>query len=95
MGRRRLVVCLDGTWNNPERARSAAGNARFKPTNVLKIYRAVRPLAADGTSQIASYQEGVGAFVGVPTRFGRLQQWSDRLFGGLFGGGSSSSSSRP
>ncbi|MCB1009709.1 MAG: DUF2235 domain-containing protein [Acidobacteria bacterium] len=87
MGRRRLVVCLDGTWNNPERARSAAGNARFKPTNVLKIYRAVRPLAADGTSQIASYQEGVGAFVGEPTRFGRLQQWSDRLFGGLFGGG--------
>jgi len=85
--RKRLVVCLDGTWNNPERGQAAGGRARFKPTNVLKTYRAVLPVAADGTPQIAYYLEGVGAFVGEPTRFGRLQQWSDRLFGGLFGGG--------
>lgn len=87
MTRKRLVVCLDGTWNNPERGQAEGGRVRFKPTNVLKTYRAVLPVAADGTAQIAYYQEGVGAFVGEPTRFGRLQQWSDRLFGGIFGGG--------
>lgn len=85
--RKRLVVCLDGTWNNPERGQVEGGRVRFKPTNVLKIYRAVLPVASDGTPQVAYYQEGVGAFIGEPTRFGRLQQWSDRLFGGLFGGG--------
>lgn len=84
---KRLVICLDGTWNNPEMERSAAGRTRYKPTNVLKIFRAVRPSGRDGTAQIAFYLEGVGAFVGEPTRFARLQKLADRLLGGAFGGG--------
>jgi uncharacterized protein (DUF2235 family) len=85
---RRLVLCLDGTWNNAERPVEVdGGRALFKPTNVLKLYRAVRPMAADGASQIAYYNEGVGAFVGERTRFFRLQVLADRVFGGAFGGG--------
>lgn len=84
---KRLLICLDGTWNNPEMERPAAGPTRYKPTNVLKIFRAVRPSGRDGTAQIAFYLEGVGAFVGEPTRFARLQKLADRILGGAFGGG--------
>lgn len=53
---KRLVVCLDGTWNAPDN-----GDA---PTNVVKIMRAVRPSATDaqgGTvNQVVFYDPGVG-----------------------------------
>lgn len=85
---RRLVICLDGTWNNAERGTEVEdGRTRFFPTNVLKTYRAVLPVAPDGTTQIAYYSEGVGGFVGEPTRLLRLQTLSDRIFGGAYGGG--------
>jgi uncharacterized protein (DUF2235 family) len=85
---RRLVLCLDGTWNNAERGKVVqGGRTRFEPTNVLKTYRAVLPVGPDGATQIAYYNEGVGAFVGEPSRLLRLQTVSDRLFGGLYGGG--------
>lgn len=85
---RRLVLCLDGTWNNAERGKVVQdGRTRFEPTNVLKTYRAVLPVGPDGTTQIAYYNEGVGAFVGEPSRLLRLQTVSDRLFGGVYGGG--------
>jgi T6SS, Phospholipase effector Tle1-like, catalytic domain len=49
-GRRRLIICCDGTWNWPE--------AR-KETNVIRLVRALTP--ADGpTAQIVHYNEGVG-----------------------------------
>ena len=64
-GRRRLVVCLDGTLNNPEQSVETLGDhSLYKPTNVLKTYRAVLPVAADGTSQITFYSEGVGSSIG-------------------------------
>lgn len=79
---RRLVLCLDGTWNNAERGKVVqGGRTRFEPTNVLKMYRAVLPVGPDGTTQIAYYNQGVGAFVGEPSRLLRLQTVSDRLFG--------------
>lgn len=85
---RRLVFCLDGTWNNAERGKVVEGDRkRFKPTNVLKTCRAVVPVAPDGTSQIAYYHEGVGAFIGEPSRLFRLQKLTDRIFGGAYGGG--------
>ncbi len=65
---KRIVVCLDGTWNRP------ADNIRS--TNVVKIMRAVRHTAADGTEQISFYDKGVGT--GGPL---------DRLNGGAFGRG--------
>lgn len=55
---RRLIVCCDGTWN---RADWEGGTA----TNVLRIARAIKPLAGGGVgaqpiSQIVYYHPGVG-----------------------------------
>jgi len=79
---KRLAIFFDGTWNSPER-----GAGLYKPTNVLKLYRALAPVAADGTQQVGLYLEGVGAFVGERTHAGKLQMLADRLLGGLYGGG--------
>jgi len=53
---RRLVVCADGTWNTQESRR----DGEPPPTNVVKMARAVRPVATDGSTQIVYYLEGVG-----------------------------------
>jgi uncharacterized protein (DUF2235 family) len=53
---KRLVVCLDGTWNNPDQGKN--------PTNVVKIMEAVRPTDAAGTRQITFYDAGIGADAG-------------------------------
>ncbi|MGE0639387.1 MAG: DUF2235 domain-containing protein [Thermoanaerobaculia bacterium] len=84
---KRLVLFLDGTWNSPERDRAAGGGALYKPTNVLKLHRALLPSGEGGLPQIGVYVEGVGSFVGERSNAGRLQALVDRLFGGLFGGG--------
>ena len=49
-GRRRLIVCCDGTWNWPDGKRE---------TNVVRILRALKP-DDDGIAQIVHYHEGVG-----------------------------------
>ena len=49
---RRLVCCLDGTWNTPDQA----GN----PTNVTAIMRAIRPVDDAGVNQVVFYDKGVG-----------------------------------
>lgn len=49
---KRLVCCLDGTWNSPDQE----GN----PTSVTRIMRAIRPVDDDGTQQIVFYDRGVG-----------------------------------
>lgn len=49
---KRLVCCLDGTWNTPDQE----GN----PTNVTEIMRAVRPVDDHGIQQIVFYHKGVG-----------------------------------
>jgi uncharacterized protein (DUF2235 family) len=48
---RRLVICSDGTWNEPQ---------KMHVTNVVKIARAIRPRDRDGISQIVFYDWGVG-----------------------------------
>jgi uncharacterized protein (DUF2235 family) len=50
---KRLVICLDGTWNSPDQGRN--------PTNVVKIMEAIPPLDAVGTRQVTFYDAGVGA----------------------------------
>ena len=87
-GPRRLVVCLDGTQNSPEQdvESFAGGHKLYKPTNVLKTFRALVPVA-DGVNQIAFYSEGVGSQIGEPTRFARFAVLVDRIFGGAFGVG--------
>ncbi|WP_062520838.1 DUF2235 domain-containing protein [Demequina silvatica] len=63
---KRIVVCCDGTWSKADQAR---------PTNVVKLYRAVLEKAPDGVEQRAHYLPGVG------TRPG------ERILGGVFGWG--------
>lgn len=69
---KRVVLCADGTWNEPERVDNKTG--RRLPTNVLKVARGVVPQATDGTSQVVYYHEGVG------TR-GGLDKWTGGAFG--------------
>ncbi|MEK7807102.1 MAG: DUF2235 domain-containing protein [Chloroflexota bacterium] len=69
---KRLVICCDGTWNQWNRER---------PTNVVKMARAILPAASgstpgERTPQIVFYDEGVGT-----------GDFIDRARGGLFGYG--------
>jgi len=54
---KRLVVCADGTWNRPEEDLQ-----KDVPTNVLRMARAISPLAADGRPQHVFYDWGIGSY---------------------------------
>ncbi len=71
---RRLVICADGTWNSPDQ--ELDGYDLRKPSNVVKLSRAVKPIGDDGTSQIVFYDTGVGT-----------QDFVDKLVGGATGVG--------
>lgn len=67
---RKLIVCCDGTWNQPEAIEEGVS---CSPTNVLKLARALNPVNASD-SQIIYYDAGIGTANGI-----------DRLLGGMFG----------
>ncbi|HUR64308.1 MAG TPA: DUF2235 domain-containing protein [Candidatus Thermoplasmatota archaeon] len=50
--RKRLIVCLDGTWSRADDRRHA--------TNVVAAMRAIAPAGRDGTQQVIFYGKGVG-----------------------------------
>lgn len=54
---KRLVICADGTWNRPEEDLQ-----KDVPTNVLRLARAVKPVASDGCPQHVFYDWGVGSY---------------------------------
>jgi len=54
---KRLVVCADGTWNRPEEDLQ-----KDVPTNVLRVARAIRPIASDGRPQHVFYDWGIGSY---------------------------------
>src|ERR1700730_12315647 len=86
---RRLVVCLDGTSNSDfdEQLRDQ-GQKVLKPTNVLKLCRAVRPWDEQNRrEQIAYYAVGVGSLTKYPGIANRLLFNSDRALGGAYGAG--------
>lgn len=58
---KRLIVCCDGTWNDPQQEE----NGQPAPTNVFKLYNAVAELGAAGEQQIRYYHPGVGAGGGI------------------------------
>lgn len=62
MPHRRLILCLDGTWNSNDKS--------TKVTNVVKLLRSIVPVAAYGTSQILYYGRGVGTAKGDKVRGG-------------------------
>lgn len=55
--KKRIVVCADGTWNRPEK-----NLKKDVPTNVLRIARAVSPVADDNTPQQVFYDWGLGSY---------------------------------
>lgn len=69
---KRLIVLCDGTWNKAENV----DRSKRKPTNVMKMVRAIQPIAPDGTVQVTYYDEGVGNNPGL-----------DRWLGGGVGAG--------
>ncbi|WP_285275066.1 DUF2235 domain-containing protein [Halopseudomonas bauzanensis] len=62
MPKRRLILCLDGTWNSNDKS--------SKVTNVIKLLRSIPSVADDGTSQILYYGRGVGTAKGDKMRGG-------------------------
>ncbi|HYC60315.1 MAG TPA: DUF2235 domain-containing protein [Thermoanaerobaculia bacterium] len=83
---RRLVVCLDGTWNSTfsENVR-VDGSKVLRPTNTLKTCRAVLPHA--DREQLTYYENGVGALAEYPGTANRILRFTDRLLGGAYGAG--------
>lgn len=55
--KKRIVVASDGTWNRPEKDLK-----EDFPTNVLRLARAIKPVAADGVPQQVFYDWGVGSY---------------------------------
>ncbi|MBN2332983.1 MAG: DUF2235 domain-containing protein [Deltaproteobacteria bacterium] len=55
--KKRIVICADGTWNRPEKDLS-----NDFPTNVLRLARAVSPVADDGKPQQVFYDWGIGSY---------------------------------
>jgi uncharacterized protein (DUF2235 family) len=85
---RRLVVCLDGTWNSTyagER-KEADGHAVLKPSNTLKIARAVLPRDGD-VEQLMYYDIGVGSLGDYPGKASYLLTKADKILGGVWGAG--------
>ncbi len=69
---KRIVVCCDGTWQRLDGER---------PTNVVRLAKAVLPADAEGRPQVVILIDGVGTGRGTT----RLARATDRLFGGLTG----------
>ncbi len=85
---RRLILCLDGTWNSTYgEARRRDGHTVLKPTNVLKVARAVLPADPAGCEQVVYYDIGVGSLARYPGVANRLLRWADRFLGGAWGAG--------
>jgi uncharacterized protein (DUF2235 family) len=85
---RRIILCLDGTWNGTfDEAKRRDGSSVLKPTNTLKICRAVVPFDSKGMEQIAYYDLGVGSLSVYPGTSNKLLHYVDRFLGGAFGAG--------
>jgi uncharacterized protein (DUF2235 family) len=85
---RRLVVCLDGTWNSTYAGERKAedGHSVLKPSNTLKIARAVVPQDGD-VQQVTYYAIGVGSLGEYPGTASKLLTKADKILGGAFGAG--------
>ncbi|MBT3338119.1 MAG: DUF2235 domain-containing protein [Anaerolineae bacterium] len=81
---KRIIICADGTWSKPDRIDKEKGRKPQhgkswvrKPSNVVKMSRAISPLSIDGVDQVVFYDPGVGTGWGV----------LDPIIGGAFGHG--------
>jgi uncharacterized protein (DUF2235 family) len=85
--KRRLVLCLDGTWNSTYELKDSDGDIVARPSNILKMARGVNRYGTDGAEQIVYYNTGVGASSQYPGRATKLLTHVDRVLGGIFGAG--------
>ncbi|MDS4025715.1 MAG: DUF2235 domain-containing protein [Candidatus Contendobacter sp.] len=69
---KRIVICLDGTWNTPDSNPEVDGDVS---TNVWKLHNLVLDNDSHGIQQTKYYETGVGT------------NWYDRVRGGVFGVG--------
>ena len=89
MSSRRWVLCLDGTWNSTyvQKQRSD-GHKVLKPSNVLKLCRAVLPFDEESRrEQVTYYDAGVGSMSKFSGVANSLLQTTDKFLGGAFGAG--------
>jgi len=86
---KRLAVCLDGTWNSTYmRKKRSDDDYVVKPSNVLKLARAILPRdPAEGREQIVYYDIGVGSLATYPGIANKLLGLSDKFLGGARGAG--------
>jgi uncharacterized protein (DUF2235 family) len=88
MTAKRIILCLDGTWNSPfDEQKREDGTTVLRPSNVLKVARAVYPQAAGGTPQLVYYDIGVGSLAKYPGIANRILARSDSWLGGGFAAG--------
>jgi len=87
-GGRRLVLCLDGTWDSTfDETRTGTGTYVLKPTNVLKLCRSVESGDTSGTRQIIFYLTGVGSVPRYPGAANAVYSVTDKYLGGVWGAG--------
>jgi uncharacterized protein (DUF2235 family) len=86
---RHIVLCLDGTWNSTyDQKHRSDGRPVVKPSNVLKLCRAVEPRgSASDVEQLAYYDIGVGSLAHYPGVSNRLLSIADKALGGAWGAG--------
>jgi len=63
---KRLVICSDGTWNQP---------GKGYPTNVQKLAKVIKPQASDGLQQRVFYDRGIGTNPGLDKWLGGAFGW--------------------
>jgi uncharacterized protein (DUF2235 family) len=82
------VLCLDGTWNSTYAGarKEADGHTVLKPSNTLKMARAVLP-EQDGVEQVTFYEIGVGSLGEYPGKASSILTKADKILGGVWGAG--------
>lgn len=85
---KRLIICLDGTWNSTaNEVKREDGTRVLKPTNPLKTARAILPQDSKGNPQVTYYDIGVGALGAYSGLSNQMLAVFDRALGGAFGAG--------
>lgn len=77
---KRIICCLDGTWVNSDKGFTQPTVQQPRatlavPSNVTRVYRALRKRGWDEESQVMYYHPGVGSTGDI----------SDMIAGGVFG----------
>ena len=72
-GNKRLIVCCDGTWDEPDEKVDNNPTDETEPTNVLKVVLGIAPVDRHYIPQVVYYDSGVGT-----------QGLVDRYVGGSF-----------